>query len=210
MEAALKVIRRQGILDKHDKLTPLGRVLHRTPVEVGISKLLIYGALFRCFDPALTLATIATNRRTFVPPLHVQERVLNETTTPWPSVVASSDQLVALEAYTSIPAVGQKSAAKTDPLLADRSLLEFQRIRDFFRDYLRRTGAVDLIGGQDKDGNGNAGMDEVDIPSTLNDHADQLPLLAGLITLSCAPHVFVRTAGVLGRTEIDNVGSEHA
>ncbi|KAF7252781.1 putative ATP-dependent RNA helicase DHX57 [Varanus komodoensis] len=45
-----------GALSSDEKLTPLGYHLASLPVDVRIGKLMLFGTIFRCLDPALTIA----------------------------------------------------------------------------------------------------------------------------------------------------------
>ncbi|CAC5361083.1 DHX57 [Mytilus coruscus] len=54
--AATKRLQDLGALDEKNELTPLGYHLGSLPVDVRIGKLMLFGAIFRCLDPALTIA----------------------------------------------------------------------------------------------------------------------------------------------------------
>jgi HrpA-like RNA helicase len=60
VEAAMVELCQMGALsveDGHEKLTPLGRHLSRLPVDARLGKMLIYGAIFGCLDPILTITS---------------------------------------------------------------------------------------------------------------------------------------------------------
>ncbi|KAM4694583.1 ATP-dependent DNA/RNA helicase DHX36 [Discoglossus pictus] len=56
-------------LDKREELTPLGFHLARLPVEPHIGKMILFGALFCCLDPVLTIAASLSFKDPFVIPL---------------------------------------------------------------------------------------------------------------------------------------------
>ncbi|XP_041420858.1 ATP-dependent DNA/RNA helicase DHX36 isoform X2 [Xenopus laevis] len=56
-------------LDNHEELTPLGFHLARLPVEPHIGKMILFGALFCCLDPVLTIAASLSFKDPFVIPL---------------------------------------------------------------------------------------------------------------------------------------------
>ncbi|XP_006185739.2 ATP-dependent DNA/RNA helicase DHX36 [Camelus ferus] len=56
-------------LDKQEELTPLGIHLARLPVEPHIGKMILFGALFCCLDPVLTIAASLSFKDPFVIPL---------------------------------------------------------------------------------------------------------------------------------------------
>jgi HrpA-like RNA helicase len=64
---ATKTLRRMGALD-NDRLTGLGAYLSMIPADLRCGKLLIYGSLFECVEPCLTIAAILTTKSPFVSP----------------------------------------------------------------------------------------------------------------------------------------------
>ncbi|XP_068136975.1 ATP-dependent DNA/RNA helicase DHX36 [Hyperolius riggenbachi] len=56
-------------LDRYEELTPLGYHLARLPVEPHIGKMILFGALFGCLDPVLTIAASLSFKDPFVIPL---------------------------------------------------------------------------------------------------------------------------------------------
>uniref|UniRef100_A0A2I3M4W2 ATP-dependent DNA/RNA helicase DHX36 n=3 Tax=Catarrhini TaxID=9526 RepID=A0A2I3M4W2_PAPAN len=59
----------KNALDKQEELTPLGVHLARLPVEPHIGKMILFGALFCCLDPVLTIAASLSFKDPFVIPL---------------------------------------------------------------------------------------------------------------------------------------------
>ncbi|KAH0504983.1 ATP-dependent RNA helicase DHX36 [Microtus ochrogaster] len=59
----------KSALDKQEELTPLGVHLARLPVEPHIGKMILFGALFCCLDPVLTIAASLSFKDPFVIPL---------------------------------------------------------------------------------------------------------------------------------------------
>ena len=59
IQGALRVLRDIGAVETNSKssesLTPLGRHLAKLPVNVRLGKMLLFGALFQCIDPILTI-----------------------------------------------------------------------------------------------------------------------------------------------------------
>ncbi|KAM8954331.1 ATP-dependent DNA/RNA helicase DHX36 [Pelodytes ibericus] len=56
-------------LDKREELTPLGFHLARLPVEPHIGKMILFGALFCCLNPVLTIAASLSFKDPFIIPL---------------------------------------------------------------------------------------------------------------------------------------------
>lgn len=204
VEAELKLVRRLGALDEDDNLTPLGRVLHRAPLQPELGKLLLYSCLFRCFDAGLTLAAVASNPFMYMPPDAVKQRTIEESDTEWHDILARSDQLAALETYRPHLGRGQsrvrQNGANSFP--SERKKLEITRVRNIFREWLYRCGA---IAASSDAGSSITPAGLIDIPDKLNHHSESQPVLASLVTVSCAPKIMVKTSGKLGRTEVDKV-----
>lgn len=59
-----------GALTPDEKLTPLGYHLASLPVDVRIGKLMLFGTIFRCLDPALTIAASLAFKSPFVSTLN--------------------------------------------------------------------------------------------------------------------------------------------
>lgn len=66
LDAAKQRLRDLGALSADEKLTPLGYHLACLPVDVRIGKLMLFGAIFRCLDSALTIAASLAFKSPFV------------------------------------------------------------------------------------------------------------------------------------------------
>lgn len=54
--------------DGTESLTALGAHLANLPVDVHIGKMMMFGAIFRCLDPILTIAAALSYKSPFVRP----------------------------------------------------------------------------------------------------------------------------------------------
>lgn len=72
VEGALSFLHRVGALD-HSRLTALGRYLAMIPADLRCAKLMIYGSIFGCMEPCLTIAAILTVKSPFVSPREKRE-----------------------------------------------------------------------------------------------------------------------------------------
>jgi len=68
LNAAIRRLQSQGALDDNENLTSLGYHLARLPVDIKIGKLMLYGVVFGCLDPALTIAAGLSYRSPFLAP----------------------------------------------------------------------------------------------------------------------------------------------
>jgi len=55
-------------LTTNEEITPMGRLLSKLPMDVHLGKFLLVSALFRCLDPALTIAATLNSKSPFVTP----------------------------------------------------------------------------------------------------------------------------------------------
>ncbi|XP_033644979.1 ATP-dependent DNA/RNA helicase DHX36-like [Asterias rubens] len=66
---ALESLTRMNALDENEQLTPLGYHLARLPVAPSIGRMILFGAMFCCLDPVLTIAASLSFKDPFVIPL---------------------------------------------------------------------------------------------------------------------------------------------
>jgi HrpA-like RNA helicase len=142
------VLDRRGGAGRHEKLTSLGRHLARLPVDVRVGKMLIYGALFLCIEPIVTIAAcLSASKSVFV-------SSLDDTGTKAKQSVFLDQQSDFLtlrnvyEAYRKADAIGKARAFCRDNCLNNSSLREIQDARIHYLDLLCRLGFLDrkLIG----------------------------------------------------------------
>ncbi|XP_052007005.1 putative ATP-dependent RNA helicase DHX57 [Xyrauchen texanus] len=96
LEAAKQRLCALGALTDDESLTPLGWHLACLPVDVRIGKLMLLGAIFRCLEPALTIAASLAFKSPFVSPWDKREEA-NEKKLSFS--LANSDHLALLQAY---------------------------------------------------------------------------------------------------------------
>lgn len=60
-------------LTLNEEITPMGRLLSKLPTDVHLGKFLLIASLFRCLDPALTIAATLNSKSPFVSPFGYTE-----------------------------------------------------------------------------------------------------------------------------------------
>ncbi|XP_069463895.1 putative ATP-dependent RNA helicase DHX57 isoform X2 [Ambystoma mexicanum] len=95
-----------GALTPDEKLTPLGYHLASLPVDVRIGKLMLFGTIFRCLDPSLTIAASLAFKSPFVCPWDKKEEANSK---KLEFAVANSDHLALLQAYKGWMSAGKES-----------------------------------------------------------------------------------------------------
>eukprot|EP00111_Clytia_hemisphaerica_P005132 TCONS_00014777-protein len=77
IENAIKSLKQMGAFDDHEELTALGYHLARLPVVPRVGRMILFGAIFSCLDPVLTIAGSLDFKEPFYIPLH-KEREADE------------------------------------------------------------------------------------------------------------------------------------
>ncbi|XP_074640128.1 putative ATP-dependent RNA helicase DHX57 [Tubulanus polymorphus] len=103
--SSIKRLQDLGALHLNEELTPLGYHLAFLPVDVRIGKLMLFGAIFRCLDPALTIAACLSFKSPFVAPFDKRDDADKK---KLEFATGNSDHLTVLKAYK-----GWTSACKT-------------------------------------------------------------------------------------------------
>ncbi|KAG2237503.1 hypothetical protein INT48_005539 [Thamnidium elegans] len=67
-ELCLRIKVQALTVDGNESLTPLGAHLSNLPVDVHIGKMILFGAIFKCLDPILTIAASLSFKSPFVRP----------------------------------------------------------------------------------------------------------------------------------------------
>ncbi|KAI0507938.1 hypothetical protein KFK09_014066 [Dendrobium nobile] len=137
----LKVI---GALDEKQELTILGRHLAILPVEPKLGKMLIFGAIFRCLDPILTVVAGLSVRDPFLTPFDKKD--LADSAKSQFSCRDYSDHLALIRAYE-----GWKDAEKDHSgydycwknFLSAQTMKAIDSLRKQFHFLLKDPGLVD-------------------------------------------------------------------
>ena len=62
-----------GALTSTEEITDMGRLLSKFPTDVHLGKFLLIAALFRCLDPALTIAAALNSKSPFITPFGMEQ-----------------------------------------------------------------------------------------------------------------------------------------
>lgn len=68
VHSAIATLYEVGAIEGDEELTPLGHHLAKLPVDVRIGKMMLYGAVFGCLAPILTIAACLSYKSPFVSP----------------------------------------------------------------------------------------------------------------------------------------------
>ncbi|XP_075426623.1 ATP-dependent DNA/RNA helicase DHX36 [Ascaphus truei] len=146
-------------LDRREELTPLGFHLARLPVEPHIGKMILFGALFCCLDPVLTIAASLSFKDPFVIPLgkekvaDARRKVLSKNT--------KSDHLTVVNAFVGWEEAKWRGARAErdycwDNFLSTNSLKMLSNMKGQFAEHLLGVGFVSSRNPKDPTSNINS------------------------------------------------------
>ncbi|KAF1887143.1 hypothetical protein Lal_00040740 [Lupinus albus] len=75
MSSAISLLYEVGALEGDETLTPLGHHLAKLPVDVLIGKMMLYGAIFGCLSPILSVSAFLSYKSPFVYPKDERQNV---------------------------------------------------------------------------------------------------------------------------------------
>ncbi|NXT42589.1 DHX36 helicase, partial [Pelecanoides urinatrix] len=147
-------------LDRREELTPLGVHLARLPVEPHIGKMILFGALFCCLDPVLTIAASLSFKDPFVIPLG-KEKVADARRKEL-SKNTKSDHLTVVNAFTGWEET-RRRGFRTEKdycweyFLSSNTLQMLHNMKGQFAEHLLAAGFVNSRDPKDPKSNTNSG-----------------------------------------------------
>ncbi|KAI0785417.1 hypothetical protein BC629DRAFT_1593889 [Irpex lacteus] len=96
IDSALTTLTELGAITDEGELTPMGQHLATLPVDLRLGKMLIFGTIFRCLGPILTVAACLSSKPLFVSPMDKREEA---TRARERFATANSDLLTDVNAY---------------------------------------------------------------------------------------------------------------
>lgn len=189
--------------DGDERLTPLGVHLSNLPVDVHIGKMILFGAIFRCLDPILTIAAALSYKSPFVRPFGKEDEADNARAR---FKVHNSDFLTIYNAYsawrrhiTEAQASNQSTSSVFRKLRAfcKENFLSQQNLEmmeDMKRQYF---GLLVSIGFVKVDGEYKSHFYEMkrsriqlcDVPDAYNIHSGSVPIINAALTAGLYPKI---------------------
>uniref|UniRef100_A0A8C5T3U5 Putative ATP-dependent RNA helicase DHX57 n=1 Tax=Malurus cyaneus samueli TaxID=2593467 RepID=A0A8C5T3U5_9PASS len=194
LQASKVRLRDLGALTPDEKLTPLGYHLASLPVDVRIGKLMLFGTIFRCLDPALTIAASLAFKSPFVSPWDKREEANKK---KLEFAVGKSDYLALLQAYKGWRLSIQEGSQASynycrENFLSGRVLQEIASLKRQFAELLSDIGFVkEGLKARDIEKKWSHGGDGV-LDATgeeANSNADNIKLISAMLCAALYPNV---------------------
>ncbi|KAI8635931.1 P-loop containing nucleoside triphosphate hydrolase protein [Parasitella parasitica] len=186
--------------DGQESLTPLGAHLANLPVDVHIGKMILFGAIFRCLDPILTIAAALSFKSPFVRPFgkedeadaaRAQFRVQNsDFLTIYKAYHTWREQLIDLrENKATISSLQRKMRQFCkENFLSEQNL---EMIEDMKRQYMELLMSIGFVKSTDDDHfsqfDVKRGIKLCKMPETYNIYAYSLPIINAALTAGLYP-----------------------
>ena len=192
--------KRCGDMEVASELTALGFHLATLPVDPRVGKMMIYGALFGCMDPALTIAASMSARSPFVSPFDKRDEA-DEARKKFAD--DSSDHLATLNAFTKWKNIRQKKGDRAaqnflrDNFLSRQTLFQMNDLRKEFANLLISIGflpktfrVIDTRKGNNNDIN--------DAMANANVNGNNMALVKAVLCAGLYPNIIVAPRSLVG------------
>ncbi|KIY71627.1 P-loop containing nucleoside triphosphate hydrolase protein [Cylindrobasidium torrendii FP15055 ss-10] len=192
---AVRGLQRLGALDENEDLTTLGRILNKLPLDIHLSRVIIYGCFLSCLDQAASLAAILSSRDPWYSPSGAKSEAL-AAKKKWIPAGSSSDTLTTLRAFTAwkvMEDAGDRAAAKHflhANFLNGSTFTMIDRTRKQLLGTLKNAGLV------------NIRRDNI-IPEELRRNSKSEEVLSALLCVAMQPNFGVPTGRRFLRTRED-------
>ncbi|KAG0002207.1 ATP-dependent RNA helicase dhx29 [Entomortierella chlamydospora] len=197
IENAIQALQDVRALTKAEELTPLGIHLCNLPVDVHIGKMILFGSIFKCLDPILTIAAMLSFKSPFVTPFGAEDEA---DAAKARFKLADSDMLTWYNAY-----LGWRQAYQAKPngiydycrknFLSHQNLTMMEDMKKQFLGFLVGTGFVAVDDETKRELNKerfNHRISFCPIIPEYNTYQRSIPVLNAAITAGMYPKVMMR------------------
>ncbi|TFK30567.1 pre-mRNA-splicing factor ATP-dependent RNA helicase prp22 [Coprinopsis marcescibilis] len=138
VQRAISMLVEVRALTPTQEITPLGILLSKLPTDVHLGKFLLIATVFRCLDPALTIAAVLNSKSPFVTPFGFQQEADKA---KHGFRIENSDFLTLHNAFSSWrnacnnPAINIRRYCHTN-YLSHQNLLQIEELRQQFLSFL--------------------------------------------------------------------------
>lgn len=190
IQTALKTLEDLNALDgTSGELTPLGKHMADIPADLRVAKMLIFGAVFRCLEPILVVASCMSVKSPFVSPMEKRDEAQ---TKKEQFATAKSDLLTAWKAYDSWEKLRDNGAGRSElksyceeNFLSTNTLFEIQNLKSQYLEVLDSIGFTS----KDDDKSRSRRRSERCSAEADNVHSDNMALVKAIILSGLYPNV---------------------
>lgn len=215
MDSAISLLYEVGALEGDEELTPLGHHLAKLPVDVLIGKMMLYGAMFGCLSPILSVAAFLSYKSPFVYPKDERQNVervkltlLNDKLDGpgnTNDIDRQSDHLLMMTAYKRWERIltekGAKAAQKfcNSFFLSSSVMFMIREMRIQFGTLLADIGLITLPKGYQVDGKRMGSLDSwlSDASQPFNIYAHHSSILKAILCAGLYPNVAAGEQGIV-------------
>jgi ATP-dependent RNA helicase DHX36 len=151
IDFSLKTLQNLYAIDSETlKLTPLGYHLATLPVDARLGKMILFGTIFKCLDPILTIAASTSLQSPFLSPFNKQEEAYNAKKK---FGIEKSDHLTILKAFNQWEIAVKEKKEKEfckENYLSSQTLRMILDMKKQFIQILKTTGFVKSYSMNDK------------------------------------------------------------
>ncbi|KAJ3272875.1 hypothetical protein HDV01_005198 [Terramyces sp. JEL0728] len=136
IQSALDLLEKLGAFDENGELTALGKHISKIPADVKIAKMLIYGTIFNCVDPILTIAASLSGKSPFTSPIDKREEAAQAQKK---FAIHKSDHLMVVNAYdelSDLKGKGEKFRYCDSNFISMTTMKNILDLRKQFKDIL--------------------------------------------------------------------------
>jgi len=201
IENAILALQDVRALTNSEELTPLGIHLCNLPVDVHIGKMILFGSIFKCLDPILTIAAMLSFKSPFVTPFGAESEA---DAAKARFKLADSDMLTWYNAY-----LGWRQAYQAKPngiydycrknFLSHQNLTMMEDMKKQFLGFLVGTGFVSVDAETKRDLNRERFSNRISFCPVIpeyNVYQRSIPVLNAAITAGMYPKVMMRNESV--------------
>lgn len=216
MTSAMKLLYEVGALEMDEELTPLGHHLAKLPVDVLIGKMMIYGGIFGCLSPILSISAFLSYKSPFVQPKDEKENakraklalLTDKLDGPSESndVDKQSDHLIMITAYKKWESIlrgkGVKAAQQfcNSYFLSSSVMYMIRDMRIQFGTLLADIGLIDLPKKYQVDGRKKENLDTwfSDASQPFNLYSNHSSIVKAIICAGLYPNIAATEKGITG------------
>ncbi|XP_042024342.1 DExH-box ATP-dependent RNA helicase DExH7, chloroplastic-like [Salvia splendens] len=213
--SAVSLLYEVGAVEGDEQLTPLGHHLARLPVDVLIGKMILYGGIFGCLSPILTISAFLSYKSPFVYPKDERENVeraklallADQSGGGVDTFVRQSDHLLMMVAYKKWDKIlsvhGVKAAQKfcATHFISSSVMYMIRDMRIQFGNLLHDIGLINMpqVGWKKKEKLENWLSD---LSQPFNQYSDQLTLVRAVLCAGLYPNVAMIEVGNTGNRSV--------